>query len=86
MVDQLSGDWDAQRAEHARARPGSLVAPLQRSGHIAKIAQKLSKEVRQDPRFERIQSWEWSKGREIELWKRRATAQEPESSTDVSWR
>ena len=47
-------------------------------GTSRKSAQQLSKEVRQDPRFERIQSWEWSKGREIELWKRRATAQEPE--------
>ena len=47
-------------------------------GTSRKSAQQLSKEVRQDPRFERIQTWEWSKGREIELWKRRATAQEPE--------
>ena len=48
-------------------------------GTSRKSAQRLSKAIRQDPRFERVQSWNWSKGREIELWKRKASAPEPES-------
>ena len=47
-------------------------------GTSRKSAQQLSKAVRHDPRFERVQSWPWNKGREIELWKRKATAPEPE--------
>ena len=48
-------------------------------GTSRKSAQRLSKAIRQDPRFERVQSWHWSKGREVELWKRKASAPEPES-------
>jgi len=47
-------------------------------GTSRKSARRLSRAVRQDSRFERVQSWPWSKGREIELWKRKATAPEPE--------
>ena len=48
-------------------------------GTSRKSAQRLSKAIRQDSRFEKVQSWNWSKGREIELWKRKASAPEPES-------
>ena len=47
-------------------------------GTSRKSARQLSREVRQDPRFERVQTWPWSKGRDIELWKRKPTAPEPE--------
>ncbi len=47
-------------------------------GTSRKSARRLSKAVRQDPRFERVQSWPWSNGREIELWKRKTTAPEPQ--------
>ena len=46
-------------------------------GTSRKSARQLSREVRQDPRFERVQTWSWSKGRDIELWKRKPTAPEP---------
>jgi len=48
-------------------------------GTSRKSGKRLSKAIRQDPRFERVQSWHWSKGREIELWRRKASAPEPES-------
>ena len=48
-------------------------------GTSRKSGQRLSKAIRQDSRFEKVQSWNWSKGREIELWKRKASAPEPES-------
>lgn len=47
-------------------------------GTSRKSGQRFSKAIRQDPRFERVQSWNWSKGREVELWKRKASAPEPE--------
>ena len=47
-------------------------------GTSRKSARRLSQEVRQDYRFERVQIWPWNKGREVELWKRKATAPEPE--------
>ena len=47
-------------------------------GTSRKSARQLSREVRQDPRFERVQTWPWSKGRDIELWKRKTTAPELE--------
>ena len=47
-------------------------------GTSRKSARQLSKEVRQDPRFEKVQTWPWSKGRDIELWKRKPTAPQPE--------
>ena len=48
-------------------------------GTSRKSGQRLSKAIREDPRFERVQNWDWSKGREIELWRRKASAPEPES-------
>ncbi len=47
-------------------------------GTSRKSARQLSREVRLDPRFERVQTWPWSKERDIELWKRKPTAPKPE--------
>ena len=47
-------------------------------GTSRRSARRLSQAVRQDHRFERVQIWPWNKGREVELWKRKATAPEPE--------
>ena len=47
-------------------------------GTSRQSAQRLSREVREDPRFQRVQSWPWSEGRDIELWKRLTTAPAPE--------
>ena len=41
-------------------------------------AQALSRRVRSDGRFERVQSWPWTKERNVELWRRKATAPRPE--------
>ncbi len=47
-------------------------------GTSRQSARRLSREVREDPRFQRVRSWPWSEGREIELWRRKTTAPEPE--------
>ena len=47
-------------------------------GTSRKSARALSKRVRQDPRFERVQRWPWSRGRQLELWQRRESAPKPE--------
>ena len=47
-------------------------------GTSRQSARQLSRDVRRDHRFERIQTWPWSEGREIELWKRKDTAPAPE--------
>ncbi|MEB3334027.1 MAG: glycosyltransferase family 39 protein [Cyanobacteriota bacterium] len=38
------------------------------------FSKELSHRVRADGRFERVEAWPWSEGREVELWKRRSTA------------
>jgi 4-amino-4-deoxy-L-arabinose transferase-like glycosyltransferase len=38
------------------------------------FSKELSHRVRADGRFERVQAWPWSEGREVELWKRRSPA------------
>jgi 4-amino-4-deoxy-L-arabinose transferase-like glycosyltransferase len=38
------------------------------------FSKELSHRVRGDGRFERVAAWPWSEGREVELWRRRATA------------
>jgi 4-amino-4-deoxy-L-arabinose transferase-like glycosyltransferase len=47
-------------------------------GTSRKSARKLSREVRLDPRFEKVNQWKWTKGRHIELWKRRSDALPPQ--------
>ncbi|MCT0230430.1 glycosyltransferase family 39 protein [Synechococcus sp. CS-1324] len=43
-------------------------------GTERKASRRLSREVRRDGRFRRVGSWPWDRGREIELWRRRADA------------
>ncbi len=47
-------------------------------GTSRKSRRQLSRAVRNDPRFELLESWDWSKGRQIELWKRKSSAATPE--------
>ena len=46
-------------------------------GTSRKSARKLGRKVRKDPRFELIESWGWTEGREVELWKRKDSAENP---------
>ena len=41
-------------------------------------AQALSKRVRSDGRFELVERWPWTKKRQVELWRRKATAPRPQ--------
>ncbi|MEB3264707.1 MAG: glycosyltransferase family 39 protein [Synechococcus sp.] len=43
-------------------------------GHRRETVRQLSRRVRSDGRFERVKSWRWTKGREVELWRRTAAA------------
>lgn len=43
-------------------------------GTKRKESRQLSRSVRSDGRFELVSSWPWTKGRQLELWQRRATA------------
>ena len=42
-------------------------------------ARALSRSVRRDGRYERVQTWPWSRKRQLELWRRKPTAGEPGS-------
>ena len=42
-------------------------------------AKALSRAVRRDGRYEQLQQWPWSKGRQLELWRRKPSAAAPES-------
>lgn len=46
-------------------------------GTSRQSARALSRQVRLDSRFERVQSWPWSDGRRIELWQRSKSAPQP---------
>ena len=48
-------------------------------GTTRKSARKLSRSVRKDGRFEHLQSWPWTQGREVQLWRRKPTATQPET-------
>ncbi|MEN9860082.1 MAG: hypothetical protein RLZZ515_564 [Cyanobacteriota bacterium] len=41
-------------------------------------AKALSRAVRRDGRYEPVQRWAWSKGRQLELWRRKPAAAQPE--------
>ncbi|MEA5421781.1 glycosyltransferase family 39 protein [Synechococcus sp. CCY9202] len=43
-------------------------------GHRRGVVRQLSRQVRQDGRFERVAQWPWSKGRQVELWRRTPSA------------
>ncbi|MFY8149817.1 MAG: glycosyltransferase family 39 protein [Prochlorococcaceae cyanobacterium] len=43
-------------------------------GHRRDTVRQLSRRVRLDGRFERVKAWRWTKGREVELWRRRSAA------------
>ena len=43
-------------------------------GTKRKESRRLSREVRRDGRFQMVGSWPWDKGRQLELWRRRAGA------------
>jgi hypothetical protein len=47
-------------------------------GTSRQSARALSRQVRLDSRFERVQTWPWSGGRRIELWRRSKSAPQPE--------
>ena len=42
-------------------------------------AKALSRAVRRDGRYEPVQRWDWNKGRQLELWRRKPEAPTPES-------
>jgi hypothetical protein len=42
-------------------------------------ARALSRAVRRDGRYERVQIWPWTKQRQLELWRRKPSAPEPQS-------
>ncbi|MGB7563175.1 MAG: glycosyltransferase family 39 protein [Prochlorococcaceae cyanobacterium] len=46
-------------------------------GTHREVSRQLSRQVRSDGRFERLNSWPWNEGRSIELWHRRADAPPP---------
>ncbi len=54
-----------------------LVLATGDQGSHREVSRKLSRQVRRDGRFERLNSWPWNEGRSIELWHRRADAPPP---------
>ena len=46
-------------------------------GTSRKSARKLGHRVRKDPSFELVESWEWTEDREVELWRRKDSAEIP---------
>ena len=48
-------------------------------GTSRKSAKKLGHRVRKDPRFQLVESWDWTEDREVELWKRKDSAEIPTS-------
>ena len=64
--------------ELALAQSNWWILATGNQGTSRKTARALSKRVRQDERFERLQSWRWSKDQDIELWRRKASAPKTE--------
>ncbi len=54
-----------------------LVLATGDQGSHREVSRQLSRQVRSDGRFERLNSWPWNEGRSIELWHRRGDAPPP---------
>ena len=69
---------DPKDNELALAQAEWWVLATGNQGTTRQSARELSKRVRQDGRFEKLQSWPWDQGRTVELWRRKAAAAKPE--------
>ncbi|WP_255141712.1 glycosyltransferase family 39 protein [Synechococcus sp. Lug-A] len=72
----LGRESGKQKREHALVLQQAqwLLLASGDQGTKRKESRQLSRSVRSDGRFERVGSWPWTKGRQLELWQRRAAA------------